>query len=179
MRQSNKASLRRALRAGERLSLRRRSMTGLMIATGLSIALFALDIIPDSVFTSAGSSTRPMANSPVQARASGTVGEVFQGNVTRIVDGDTFWTDAADVRIRIWGLDAPELGAPGGDAATEALRRIVGNAPVTCLTRDIDRWGRIVGQCFSANGEDITRQMIEGGTSTEFCRFSRNHYGTC
>jgi hypothetical protein len=27
----------------------------------------------------------------------------FNGHVTRIVDGDTFWISGQDVRIRIWG----------------------------------------------------------------------------
>lgn len=116
---------------------------------------------------------------PSIARARGVVGEVFRGSVTRIVDGDTFWTDAADVRIRIWGLDAPELRDPAGTASTEALRQILGQGTVTCRTRDIDRFGRIVGQCHLADGTDIAAAMIARGAAREFCRFSRNYYGTC
>jgi endonuclease YncB( thermonuclease family) len=31
-----------------------------------------------------------------------------------VVDGDTFWIAGIDRRIRVWGLDAPEQGRPGG-----------------------------------------------------------------
>lgn len=106
-------------------------------------------------------------------------GDGFRGTVTRIVDGDTFWISTADVRIRVWALDAPERNTPGFNAATGALRRLIDGRTLTCRTRDIDRFGRIVGQCFLPDGRDITRAMIDTGTAREFCRFSGNHYGTC
>ena len=37
--------------------------------------------------------------------------------------------------------------------------------------RDIDRYGRIVGQCFLPDGRDITAAMIASGTAREFCRY--------
>jgi endonuclease YncB( thermonuclease family) len=103
----------------------------------------------------------------------------FTGHVTRIVDGDTFWISSKDVRIRVWGLDAPEVGTSAGSAATAALSRLVSGQTLTCRQRDIDRYGRIVGQCFLADGRDITAAMIASGTATEYCRFSHNHYRTC
>ena len=103
----------------------------------------------------------------------------FTGHVTRIVDGDTFWMSGQDVRIRIWALDAPETDEPGGDTATAELTRLLSDHELTCRQRDIDRYGRIVGQCFLPDGRDITAAMIESGTATEYCFFSDNHYGTC
>ena len=46
------------------------------------------------------------------------VGADFTGRVTRVVDGDTFWLDSQDERIRMWGLDAPETDTSGGSQAT-------------------------------------------------------------
>ena len=40
----------------------------------------------------------------------------FTGVVTRVVDGDTFWLNSQDVRIRVWGLDAPERDQAGGSS---------------------------------------------------------------
>jgi micrococcal nuclease len=77
------------------------------------------------------------------------------------------------------GLDAPETRDPGGAAATAALTRLIANQTLRCRQRDIDRYGRIVGQCFLPSGRDITAAMIASGTAREYCRFSRNHYGTC
>ena len=61
-------------------------------------------------------------------------------------------------------------------AATAALASLISDQTLTCRQRDIDRFGRIVGQCFLPDGRDITAAMIASGTATEFCRFSRNYY---
>jgi endonuclease YncB( thermonuclease family) len=103
----------------------------------------------------------------------------FTGRVTRVVDGDTFWIDSTEVRIRVWGLDAPERDRPGGSAATAELSRLIAGQTLSCRQRDIDRNGRIVGQCFLPDARDITAAMIASGTAREFCRFSGNHYRTC
>ena len=82
--------------------------------------------------------------------------DTFTGRVTRVVDGDTFWISSADERIRVWGLDAPEVDMPGGSQATAALTALISGQQLTCRQRDIDRYGRIVGQCFLPDGRDIT-----------------------
>ena len=76
--------------------------------------------------------------------------------MTRVVDGDTFWISSADERIRVWGLDAPEVDMPGGSPATATLTALISGQQLTCRQRDIDRYGRIVGQCFLPDGRDIT-----------------------
>lgn len=101
------------------------------------------------------------------------------GRVTYVFDGDTLSFSATDERIRLWGLDAPELDSPDGSNARSALRATVSGQTITCRQRDFDRYGRIVGQCFLPDGRDITRVMIASGTAKEFCHFSRNYYGTC
>ena len=103
----------------------------------------------------------------------------FTGRVTRVVDGDTFWISSKDERIRIWGLDAPEVGALGGSQATAALTTLISGEQLICRQRDVDRYGRIVGQCFLPDGRDITASMIASGTAQEYCRYSGNHYRTC
>lgn len=103
----------------------------------------------------------------------------FTGRVTRITDGDTFWLNSREVSIRVWGLDAPERGKPGGSAATAELTRLIADRALQCRQRDIDRYRRIVGQCFLADGRDIAAAMISAGVAQEYCRYSRGHYGTC
>ncbi len=87
---------------------------------------------------------------------SGFAAPSFTGTVTRVVDGDTFYITGQDVRIRVWGLDAPEVGTYGGSAATSEMFRLVSGKPLTFKKRNIDKYGRIVGQCFLADGRDIT-----------------------
>lgn len=103
----------------------------------------------------------------------------FAGQVTRVVDGDTFWINSQSNRVRVWGLDAPEVGRAGGSAATAQLTGLVSGRSVQCRMRDVDRYGRIVGQCWLPDGRDIAATMIASGTAREYCRFSGNYYGTC
>jgi endonuclease YncB( thermonuclease family) len=46
------------------------------------------------------------------------------GGHAHVLDGDTIIVDGW--RVRLKGVDAPELGAPGGDHAREVMRDILG-----------------------------------------------------
>jgi micrococcal nuclease len=101
------------------------------------------------------------------------------GAVRYVTDGDTFSLRGVERPIRVWGLDAPERNERGASAATSTLRRLVAGQSLTCRVRDIDRYGRIVGQCFLADGRDVAAQMIAAGVAREYCYFSGGYYGTC
>ena len=101
------------------------------------------------------------------------------GAVRYVTDGDTFSLRGVGRPIRVWGLDAPERDERGASAATSTLRRLVAGQSLTCRAHDIDRYGRIVGQCFLADGRDVAAQMIAAGVAREYCYFSGGYYGTC
>ena len=115
-----------------------------------------------------------LSASPVTAQ-----GQVISGVVMRVTDGDTFRLSGLDVAVRVWGLDAPERKQRGGTAATNAMRDLIDGKTLTCVERDIDRYRRVVGQCFLENGQDIAAAMIAAGVAREYCRYSRGFYGTC
>lgn len=104
---------------------------------------------------------------------------VLEARVSRVIDGDTFTLSGESRRIRVWGLDAPERNERGATAATNAMRGLVSGQTLRCLIRDIDRYGRYVGQCFLPDGRDITAEMIRMGVASEYCYFSGNYYRTC
>lgn len=103
----------------------------------------------------------------------------FTGRVTKIVDGDTFYMTDQPVRIRIWGLAAPERDEAGGTAATRALTALIEGQALGCKQHDTDRYGRPVAQCFLSDGLDIAAEMIADGSASEYCRYSRGAYGQC
>lgn len=107
------------------------------------------------------------------------IGQDVSGRVDRVVDGDTLRLEGLSTRIRIWGLDAPEVKDAGGSFATQTLESMVLGGPLVCRVMDIDRYDRIVGQCFTQDGRDVAATMIAAGVAQEYCRFSRNHYRTC
>lgn len=99
-----------------------------------------------------------------------------EGVVTHIVDGDTLYLSGTKTRIRLWGLDAPERNDARGPAATAALRKIADGRHLRCKKKGIDRYGRIVGQCFRTDGADIVALMIASGTAKEYVRYSSGYY---
>ncbi|PQA88896.1 thermonuclease family protein [Hyphococcus luteus] len=101
---------------------------------------------------------------------------VHEGVVTRVVDGDTLYIKGLETRIRLWGLDAPERGKKGGYRATRMLREIAHGRHLSCREVDIDRYGRIVAQCFRPDGRDAAALMIESGAAKEYLRYSGGYY---
>ena len=99
-----------------------------------------------------------------------------------IHDGDTLRIDG--VRVRLWGMDAPELGAmclrgehtyDAGAAARDALVGLISNRAVECARVELDRYGRTVARC-SVDGLDLSGAMVRAGWAYEFIRYSKGHY---
>lgn len=91
-----------------------------------------------------------------------------------VVDGDTLRLGGVSVRLK--GIAAPELSEPGGQAAKEALMRLVGSGVVTCRLTGERTHGRAVGFC-EANGTDLNRAMVEGGFALSCPRYSARYVG--
>jgi endonuclease YncB( thermonuclease family) len=77
-----------------------------------------------------------------------------------VIDGDTIYTKG--LKIRIHGIDAPETGQIGGDAATAWLKSIVAKGPLTVEQTDTDQYNRVVAKLFNSSG-DIGRKMVQDG----------------
>lgn len=80
--------------------------------------------------------------------------KVQQVHLNRIIDGDTVevelpgsWIQSTKkVRIRLWGIDAPESSQPLGDKSTDHLVKIVGGKKKIYLESvATDQYHRIVG----------------------------------
>ena len=88
------------------------------------------------------------------------------GVVTRVVDGDTLWVKASvsaqPLKVRIQGIDAPEICQPGGLLARDALKLKVWGQRVTVISGTHDVYGRILGTVY-VQGQDIGRWMVVQG----------------
>lgn len=101
----------------------------------------------------------------------------FRGRVSRVVDGDTFYLEGVETRIRLWGVDAPERSEHGYDEATEALAGLVSGEALSCEHVDTDPYKRIVARCYFNDGRDLSEAMIKSGAAQEYLRFSGGYYG--
>lgn len=93
--------------------------------------------------------------------------------IVRIIDGDTFVIDG-DIRVRLIGIDTPEMGFGGGTPecyAHEATVRAEQLAPIGApvrLTYDAgryDRYGRTLAYVH-VNGVDINETLLAEGYAT-------------
>jgi endonuclease YncB( thermonuclease family) len=99
--------------------------------------------------------------------------EVITGRVVSVHDGDTLTIlDAQKTqhKIRLSGIDAPELGQPYGNASKEALARdaFQRDAVAECPKRD--RYSRSVCRVL-VNGRDVSLEQLAVGMAWHFKRY--------
>lgn len=103
------------------------------------------------------------------------------GGVASVIDGDTL--DIHGQRIRLHGIDAPEIGQSCekdgkqyrcGQQAALALADKIGRATVRCEQRDIDRYKRIVAVC-SLGNIDLNAWMVRQGWAIAYRQYSRDY----
>ncbi len=88
------------------------------------------------------------------------------GWVTKVVDGDTLHVQPAQGgvthKLRIKGIDAPEVCQAWGLQSREALARLVWGQRVTVQLNDVDDHGRWLANVF-VNGEDVGARLVAQG----------------
>jgi len=94
----------------------------------------------------------------------------------QVTDGDTI--RIGETRIRLKGIDAPELGQSCsrsgrsyscGETSRRALIDLVSGQIVRCRAAGRDRYQRILARC-TVNGQDIGARMVEDGWAVSYGR---------
>ncbi|GAB6036802.1 thermonuclease family protein [Fundidesulfovibrio butyratiphilus] len=96
----------------------------------------------------------------------------FAGAVQRVHDGDTLLVDG--VKVRLYGIDAPELAQPGGEASRDHLRALVRGGRVKVVFMDKDAYGRVVGRVFLPDGSDVCAEMVRTGHAWVYRKYCRD-----
>ncbi len=104
------------------------------------------------------------------------------GGVVRVIDGDTY--DVGAVRVRLYGVDAPEIGqtCTNGDGvqwdcgtwAADQVRARIGQRKVVCEKVTEDQYGRTVARCALA-GQDLGRMLVAEGLALAFRRYAMDY----
>ncbi|RUS63556.1 thermonuclease family protein [Pseudorhodobacter sp. E13] len=98
-----------------------------------------------------------------------------------VTDGDSLRIGAE--RIRLFGIDAPELKQrcdPSGRNwacgkwAKDALQQIVSQGVLRCEAVEKDRYGRTVARCMVGQ-RDVAALMVRAGAATAFTRYSTDY----
>ena len=100
----------------------------------------------------------------------------WSGVVIHVTDGDTLWVrpeqGGAPRKIRLDGIDAPEICQTYGVRARSALQQRLLHRSVTVAVRRIDDYRRPVAR-LRLQGEDISQWMVQEGHAWSY-RYRRN-----
>ena len=94
------------------------------------------------------------------------VDSAFQGSrswIARnplVIDGDTIYCKRR--KIRLHGIDAPEIGQFGGTEAKKYLELLVAEGPIRVKHLDTDVYGRSVACIYGRRG-DLCQLMVSNG----------------
>lgn len=103
-------------------------------------------------------------------------GALFLCQQPSVHDGDTFRC-ADRTRVRVWGLDAPELATPAGPASMRAMATMLAGQTLTCQRKGKSH-NRVVARCTLPDGRDIAAEMIRQGQGREWVKFSKGYCGS-
>jgi len=96
--------------------------------------------------------------------------------VDRIVDGDTVIVACPHglLRVRIWGIDAPEMGQdPWGYRSRQHLESLLRNRRVLIQVEDRDKYGRVVAR-LQQGTVDLGLRMVRDGQASVHSRYVRD-----
>ncbi|EOB5036985.1 thermonuclease family protein [Campylobacter upsaliensis] len=104
------------------------------------------------------------------------------GKVSRVIDGDTIellakenpYNHITKLKIRLYGIDAPELKQAYGKEAKEYLSALVLKQEVSLIIENKDKYERIVGTIF-LKGKDINKEMVKNGYAHAYESFSKKY----
>ena len=102
-----------------------------------------------------------------------------------VIDGDTI--ELRGQRVRLWGIDAPEGGQTCQDAqgrdyrcgtvAANALAEFIGAGNISCDSRYLDDWDRVVSVCVRMQDDvELNAWLVRNGFALDYPHFSDGAY---
>jgi micrococcal nuclease len=140
-------------------NVRRHKSSGPLLIAVLVVAVFAVNKVlrePDSPPPPKGTS--------------------LSCKIIHVHDGDTVTAScpAGRLQVRVYGIDAPELGQqPWGERSRELLHSLLPSSPVRLEVVDIDRYDRIVARLYNGN-QDIGLELVRKGGAVVYSQYNNS-----
>lgn len=91
-----------------------------------------------------------------------------------MIDGDTI--DIGGKRIRLAGIDAPEMDHPYGKVAKSALIRLCSGQTIRAEFHVALSHQRDMATCFLPDGRDLSAEMVKAGMAIDWPKYSGGKY---
>lgn len=93
----------------------------------------------------------------------------FTAQVVAVHDGDTITvrTAAETAKVRVAGVDCPEIGQPWSSRAKQFTSQLVFGKTVTIETRGADQYGRAIGRVLVAT-RDLSEELLRAGMAWRY-----------
>lgn len=115
------------------------------------------------------------AAAPAQHPLADLVGRTVEGRVTRVSDGDTLDVvpdgERRAIRVRVFGIDAPERGEPFSTQARNRTRVLAFNKTVRMTGVSVDTYGRLVAR-LRIGDVDLGLDLLASGLACHYRRYS-------
>lgn len=102
----------------------------------------------------------------------------WPARVVAVTDGDTITVEPIDggrrVKIRLWGIDAPERRQPFGEASGGLVNDLVLFRVVDVLERGNDRYRRTLAVIFLPDGTCLQEILLSSGMAWVYEGYCRN-----
>ena len=108
----------------------------------------------------------------------------------KIIDGDTI--KIGNKKIRLHGIDAPEKKQTCkkpyltinvfsftksylcGQVSTNKLTKKINNQIIKCKIKDVDRYKRLIGECYKRN-ENLNSWLVSNGYAVAYRKYSKKY----
>ena len=108
----------------------------------------------------------------------------------KIIDGDTIKINSK--KIRLHGIDAPEKKQTCkkpyliigffyftknylcGQVSTDKLTKKINNQIIKCKIKNIDRYNRLIGECYKRN-ENLNSWLVSNGYAVAYRKYSKKY----
>jgi micrococcal nuclease len=102
--------------------------------------------------------------------------EILFGKPVKVSDGDTFTiltSEKREIKIRLYGIDAPERGQDFGNVAKEYLGQLLKDQVVTIKSKGRDQYGRTIGIAIIGT-KNINEELLKAGLVWHFKEYDKN-----
>jgi endonuclease YncB( thermonuclease family) len=102
--------------------------------------------------------------------------KIIEGLVVKIADGDTLTlltSSNKKIKIRLAGIDTPEIKQPFGNKAKQALAKLVFQKKALIEVQTKDRYGRTVGVVF-VDGQNVNYELVRQGMAWVYRKYTND-----